>query len=71
MAKHHPPQQLELPVLMDVNGKHGSTNNARSSDQAFSLTQSASSKVKEFAASPHDQSIYKMISDNYFRRIKA
>ena len=59
-------RQLELPVLVDLNGK----SSARSTDgrPAGTLSQQGMVDVGfHKPASDDDQSIYKAISDNYFR----
>lgn len=65
MTKRHQ-QQLELPILSNVNGKHGlGVSSYKLMDAA---AQPTSPIVDGFhkPASVVDQSIYKSISDSYF-----
>lgn len=59
------PRQLELPVMVDVNGKAvpGSTGGTVAGNETRAGNLSAGFHKP---ASADDQSIYKSISDNYF-----
>ena len=59
------PRQLELPVMVDVNGKAQA---GPASDRSASSASRSSEVDTGFhkPASADDQSIYKAISDNYF-----
>lgn len=59
------PRQLELPVMVDVNGK---AQTGTTSERPAGSTSSAHTVETGFhkPASADDQSIYKAISDNYF-----
>lgn len=58
------PRQLELPVMVDVNGKvHTGTTIDRSAGSSSAHTVEAGFHKPAPAG---DQSIYKAISDNYF-----
>lgn len=59
------PRQLELPVMVDLNGKAapGSAGNRVTGGKPGAGNVSAGFHKP---ASPFDQSIYKSISDNYF-----
>lgn len=64
MAKKISPRQLELPVMVDVNGKVRATVSGQSiSTESHSLIVDSGFHKP---ASADDQSIYKAISDNYF-----
>jgi trans-2-enoyl-CoA reductase len=58
-------RQLELPVLVNVNGK---SSGAGSSERSAALASQAATVASGFhkPASADDQSIYKSISDSYF-----
>lgn len=73
MAKQppRPNRQLELPVLLDVNRKQLSTDSACTPGLTSSAANLPSSRIAGLVASPQDQTIYKSISDNYFRSLKA
>jgi hypothetical protein len=58
------PRQLELPVMVDLNGKAQAGNASGRSVQMTPQSSTASGFHKP--ASAGDQSIYKTISDNYF-----
>lgn len=59
------PRQLELPVMVDVNGK---ATTRFAGDVAVGLSSQSCTVDTGFhkPASADDQSIYKAISDNYF-----
>jgi hypothetical protein len=57
------PRQLELPVMVDVNGKAQS---GVPSGRPVSSSASSSETGFHQPASADDQSVYKAISDNYF-----
>lgn len=59
------PRQLELPVMVDLNGRAQAGNVSGGSAQEASQPNSADSGFHR-PASAGDQSIYKTISDNYF-----
>lgn len=59
------PRQLELPVMVDVNGK-ATTGSVASRTAAADSDANATSPGFHKPASAGDQSIYKAISDNYF-----
>lgn len=58
-------RQLELPVMVDVNGK-ATTDSMASRTAAAESDANASQPGFHKPASAGDQSIYKAISDNYF-----
>ncbi len=64
MTKTHP-RQLELPVMVDVNGKVATSSEVLATAIAGSDRGSVMPGFHK-AASSGDQSIYKAISDNYF-----
>jgi hypothetical protein len=65
MTKIHP-RQLELPVMVDVNERAQTGTSGDQSGQPSSCTRSSDRGFHK-PASAEDQSVYKAISDNYFK----
>ncbi|TLN00298.1 hypothetical protein FDZ73_19860 [bacterium] len=59
------PRQLELPVMVDINGK-AATGSVENRIATADADVNATSPGFHKPASAGDQSIYKAISDNYF-----
>ncbi len=55
-------QQLELPVMVDINCKSNKTNSNDKESTSFKITDAYHKQ-----ANSSDQLIYKSISDNYFK----
>lgn len=59
------PRQLELPVMVDVNGKATPRLAGGAAEASSSQSHTVDAGFHK-PAPPDDQSIYKAISDNYF-----
>lgn len=59
------PRQLELPVMVDVKGSKAQADTSQGRHDA--LSSCAVNQGFHKPASMDDQSVYKAISDNYFR----
>lgn len=65
---HKPSQQLELPVMVNVNGK-SPAKAAPDSSSSNVVVKSAENSNSPMVASSQDLSIYKAIFDNYRRSL--
>lgn len=70
MAKAPPKQQLEMPLLVNLNAVREPSQNSVSESSNKSVPRSAEVKASSLEATASDLSIYRSISDNFFRRSK-